>query len=58
MYMCAVSTDMAWYRQTFLTYNIFDCHCRTPVVIALCGLFELASDVDTETRHANNVSGQ
>ena len=31
-------------------------HCRTPVVIALCGLFELASDVDTETRHANNVS--
>lgn len=26
------------------------------MVIALCGLFELASDVDTETRHANKVS--
>ena len=39
----------------FLFNSTLAIHCRTPVVVALCGLFELASDVDTETRHANKV---
>ena len=30
---------------------------RTAVITALCQLFELASEVESETRHANRVSG-